>query len=201
MDDTQLESDSPADPEIATIIWKTVSGNGIEVSYDPACWLREFFEQFQQTSTTLLDHIDKEFALGGIVVGLLLCNDDRIRQLNNQFRGMDRATNVLSFSQINDDLFGHDLAVTNDWLGRHFFGEIAIAHETVLAEANELGVKINDHLAHLFVHGVLHLLGHDHENNEDANEMESYEVAILASVSIANPYTTADRDSHFGVIS
>ena len=113
MDDTQLEPESPADTKTAAVIWKTASGNGIEVNYDPIYWPNESLNQFAQLAAKLLDHIDREFALDGVLIGLLLCSDDRIRQLNSQFRGKDWPTNLLSFPQLNDDLFGDDkLAAT-----------------------------------------------------------------------------------------
>ena len=70
MNDTQLEPDSPADPETAAILWKTESGNGIEVSYDPDHWPEESLGHFSQISVKLLDHIETEFALDGIFVGV-----------------------------------------------------------------------------------------------------------------------------------
>jgi probable rRNA maturation factor len=201
MDDTQLEPDSPGDPETEALFWKTASGNGIEVSHDPDFWPEESLDQFAQISVKLLDHIDGIFALDGILVGLLLCGDDRIRQLNSQFRGRNRATNVLSFPQLGDDLFGNDALAKTDQIIQPFFGEIAIARETVMAQADELGIEINDHLAHLFVHGVMHLLGYGHENDQEATEMEALEVSILAALSIANPYMIAERAAHHGVMS
>ena len=135
------------------------------------------------------------------MIGLLLCGDDRIRQLNSQFRAKDRPTNVLSFPQLDDDLFGNDALAATEQPSQNFFGEIAIARETVMAQADELGIEIDDHLAHLFVHGVMHLLGYDHENDRDATEMEALEVAILAVFSIANPYMIADRGARHGAMS
>jgi probable rRNA maturation factor len=201
MNDTQLEPDSPADPETAATLWKTESGNGIEVSYDPAYWPEESLGHFAKISVKLLDHIDREFALDGVLIGLLLCGDDRIQHLNSQFRGKDRPTNVLSFPQLDDDLFGDDALAAKNQPNKNFFGEIAIARETVMAQADELGIELNDHLAHLFVHGVIHLLGYDHENDWNATEMEALEVAILAAFSIANPYMIADRAVHHGKMS
>ena len=201
MNDPQLEPDSPADPETAAILWKTESGNGIEVSYDPVYWPEESLGHFAQISVKLLDHIDREFALDGVLIGLLLCGDDRIRQLNSQFRAKDRPTNVLSFPQLDDDLFGNGALAATAQPSQNFFGEIAIARETVMAQADELGIEIDDHIAHLFVHGVMHLLGYDHENDRDATEMEALEVAILAAFSIANPYMIADRVAHHGAMS
>ena len=201
MNDPQLEPDSPADPETAATLWKTEAGNGIEVSYDPAYWPDESLGYFAKISVKLLDHIDREFALDGVLIGLLLCGDDRIQHLNSQFRGKDRPTNVLSFPQLDDDLFGDDALAPTNQPNQNFFGEIAIARETVMAQADELGIEINDHLAHLFVHGVIHLLGYDHQNDWNATEMEALEVAILAAFSIANPYMIADRAVHHGNMS
>ena len=199
MNDLQLESDSLADPETAALLWKTEFGNSIEVRYDPAYWPEESLGHFAQISVKLLDHIDQVFALEGVLVGLLLCGDDRIQQLNSQFRGKDRPTNVLSFPQLDDGLFSEDALAPTDQPSQNFFGEIAIARETVMAQADDLGIEIDDHVAHLFVHGVMHLLGYDHENDQDAAEMEALEVAILAAFSIANPYMIDDNMTHHGL--
>ena len=201
MDNTQLEPDSPDHSETAALFWKTDSDNGIEVSYVPYYWSEKSLSKLTWILTKLLDHIDEEFDLGGILVGLLLCGDDRSRQLNNQFRGKDEATDVLSFPQLNDDLFGGGAPAIIDQPNCNFFGEIAIACQTVKAQADELGIDINDHLAHLFVHGVMHLLGYDHETDREAAEMEALEVAILATVSIPNPYLIAHRAANHCVMS
>ena len=200
MDDTQLEPESPTDTKTAAVIWKTAFGNGIEVNYDPIYWPDESLNQFGQLAARLLDHINGELSLDGIVIGLLLCSDDRMRELNRRFRGDDRATNVLSFPQLDDDLFRDDVLATTELPTLHFFGEIAIARETATTQAGELGIEINDHLAHLFVHGLMHLLGYDHEIDQEANEMEAIEVAILAAFSIANPYLITERARNHGLI-
>ncbi len=200
MDDTQLEPESPADTKTAAVIWKTASGNGIEVNYDPIYWPNESLNQFAQLAAKLLDHIDVEFSLDGTVIGLLLCSDDRMRELNRRFRGNDRATNVLSFPQLDDELFDDDVLASINLPGHHFFGEIAIAWETATTQAGELGIGVNDHLAHLFVHGLMHLLGYDHEIDQEAKEMEAIEVSILAAFSIANPYLITERAGNHGLM-
>ena len=110
-------------------------------------------------------------------VGVLLCDDAEIRRLNAQWRDKDTATNVLSFP-----------AAAHNATCLHL-GDIAIARETVEREATEEGKSLADHLTHLTVHGYLHLLGFDHETDDDAEEMESLEREILASLGIADPYT------------
>ena len=109
-------------------------------------------------------------------VSLLFCDDERIRELNRSFRGIDKPTNVLSFPGSNPN--GLLLML----------GDIAIAFETVQREARDEGKSLADHTAHMVAHGFLHLLGFDHENDEDAEEMEALERAILAAHGIADPY-------------
>jgi probable rRNA maturation factor len=105
---------------------------------------------------------------------ILLADDARLRDLNNNFRGKDRPTNVLSFpAAANDD--GH-------------VGDIAMAYGVTRAEAKAAGKSIADHASHLVVHGVLHLAGFDHEKPRDAEKMESLEVKILSRLGIADPY-------------
>lgn len=107
-------------------------------------------------------------------VAILLTDDTAIRTLNRQWRGMDKPTNVLSFPAA-------------EGAGDHL-GDIAIALETLIREAEQEGKLPAHHLAHLAVHGYLHLVGYDHENEEDAQAMERLEAAILARLGISDPY-------------
>ena len=111
-------------------------------------------------------------------LSVLLCDDARMREINRQWRGIDKPTNVLSFPQA---LPG----------GGNPLGDIAVAHETVAREASEEGKSFEDHYSHMIVHGFLHLLGFDHENDADAGEMEGRERQILARLGIADPYAGA----------
>ena len=119
-------------------------------------------------------------------VSLLLCSDDKIRQLNFDHRGKDKATNVLSFPAADEDHAGDQI-----W---EQLGDIAIAYETCVREADESGISTHNHVTHLFLHGVLHLLGYDHENDDDANEMEMLEIKLLTAIGIANPYGDLAED-------
>lgn len=114
-------------------------------------------------------------------LSLLLTDDAAIRLLNHDHRGLDKPTNVLSFPQDDPeaDAYGPLL------------GDIAVAHETVTREAIEEGISFHDHFLHMIVHGFLHLVGYDHLNDDEAEEMEGLETAILARLGIANPYADA----------
>lgn len=107
---------------------------------------------------------------------IVLSNDAEVQQYNNQYRGFDKPTNVLSFED--GSMLGN----------RRQLGDILLAIETIRREANDQGKSFEDHMTHLVVHGVLHLLGHDHMKKAEAKRMESLEIAILAAMDIANPY-------------
>jgi len=118
--------------------------------------------------------------LGGQVeASIVLADDALVRDLNRTYRRQDCATNVLSFSSD-----GTRAGTT----GPHLLGDIILARETVLGEARDQDKTVAEHLTHLVVHGVLHLLGFDHEAAPDAEAMEALEVAILAGIGVADPY-------------
>jgi probable rRNA maturation factor len=120
-----------------------------------------------------------------IELSLVLSDDASVRALNRDYRGRDSATNVLSFRH--DDLSSCDTH-END-APPTLLGDIVLAYETVVGEAEAQGKPAADHLCHLVVHGVLHLLGYDHETSAEAAEMERLEVAILSCLGVDDPYT------------
>jgi probable rRNA maturation factor len=119
-----------------------------------------------------------------------LCNDANVRTLNAGYRGKDKPTNVLSFP-------APDGPVPQPV---KFLGDIVLARETVVHEAAERDIPFADHLRHLTVHGLLHLLGFDHETDTEAAEMESLETEILRTLGIPDPYADheARRDPRNG---
>jgi len=116
-------------------------------------------------------------------VSLLLADDSEMRRLNREFRDRDKATNVLAFPAGGSGAGGSGAGGAPILLG-----DVALGHETVGAEAAAQGKAPADHLAHLIVHGVLHLLGFDHEDDRAASEMEGLETRALAALGIADPY-------------
>lgn len=117
-------------------------------------------------------------ASGSLVI--LLTDDATVRDLNNRFRGKDSATNVLSFP-----------AAAN---GAGHLGDLALAYGVCAGEARAQGKPLGHHLQHLVTHGVLHLLGYDHETDVQAEEMEGLERVILAGLGVADPYAAERGD-------
>lgn len=117
-------------------------------------------------------------------IGLLLTNDAEIQKLNAKFRQQDKPTNVLSFPAEADE-FDQLFAEPDELI---FLGDIAMAYETLMAEAEAQKKTVKKHFIHLLVHSILHLLGYDHIENEPAVEMEILEIKLLATINIENPY-------------
>jgi len=118
-------------------------------------------------------------------VSVLLADNATLRHLNCAYRGRDEATNVLAFAQIDVDPEADSHSPSK---GDLFLGDIAVAYETTAGEASEAGKPVADHLCHLIVHGVLHLLGYDHVVDADAEVMEATETRVLAGLGVPNPY-------------
>ena len=116
---------------------------------------------------------------GQVEASIVLGDDALLRDLNRTYRNQDRPTNVLSFA--NDDGPASSGAPC-------LLGDVILARETVLREARDQDKEVAHHLSHLVVHGLLHLLGYDHEDEAQAARMEALEVAILAQLDIADPY-------------
>ncbi len=130
-----------------------------------------------------------ELAHTRLCVSVLFTSDAEVHALNCEWRGRDKPTNVLSFPMLERDAL---LGLGPDG-PPEMLGDIALAHETCAREAAEKGATLDDHAAHLIVHGLLHLAGHDHvHSDEEAEAMEALEKAALAILGIADPY--ADRD-------
>ncbi len=113
-------------------------------------------------------------------LSLVFADDERVQELNADYRGKPAPTNVLSFPA---DLPGN----VPEGQAR-LLGDVVVAFETISQEAAAQGKTFENHLCHLIVHGVLHLLGYDHEIDSSADKMEALEIAALAQVNVPNPY-------------
>jgi len=145
--------------------------------------LEALAERAAQATLGYLDYADAEFE-----VAILGCDDARISVLNADFREKDKATNVLSWPSDErgaDEAGGSPLPPEGP---DPELGDIAISFDTCLREADEAGKKFPDHVTHLIVHGILHLLGYDHIDEKDAALMEGLETKILGNLGIADPY-------------
>ena len=121
---------------------------------------------------------------GSAELAIVLADDSAVRTLNHDWRGKDTATNVLSFPAVAPR--GKTRSAPP------YIGDIVIAYQTTAREAAAEGKPFNHHLSHLAVHGFLHLLGYDHENDRDADTMERLERRILARLAIPDPYAQRD---------
>ena len=192
--DIPLEPDSPDDDPYQSTVWQTDGGSLLEMMIDTDSWPDAAVAQAQARFCVATDVVCAAFGKPSIQVGALLCDNARMRDLNLQFRGKDSPTNVLSFP---DDSAPDDSTPDNAPLddsavpagaSPRAVGELALAYGQLAAEANEEDKSLADHMTHLWVHGLAHLFGLDHETVGKAEEMEAAETAILERLGIADPY-------------
>ena len=161
----------------------------IDVDIDGRDWLELGFDAgdiVEQAAQAVLSQarLPSPLTIQHTGMAFSLTSDAAMRRLNRDFRGKDQPTNVLSFAALDDPDWRTQLTANADF----HLGDIAFALETLRREAAEQGKTLHDHFAHLAVHGILHLLGYDHEAEDDAVTMEAMEVTILGTLGIADPY-------------
>ena len=133
----------------------------------------------------LASGVEPALANARLTASMLFTIDEEVHALNKEWRGKDKPTNVLSFPMLERD----DLLALACEGPPEMLGDLALAHETCAREAAEKGIALEDHAAHLIVHGLLHLAGHDHvDSDAQAEAMEALEIAALAKLGIADPY-------------
>ncbi|MBN8485526.1 MAG: rRNA maturation RNase YbeY [Sphingomonadales bacterium] len=143
------------------------------------------WEALAGDAAAALGRVAPELANPRLSVSVLFADDGEVHALNREWRGKDKPTNVLSFPMLERaDL----LALSPDG-PPEMLGDIALALETCAREAADKGLSLEHHAAHLLIHGLLHLAGHDHEiSPQDARAMEELEIKALALLGIADPY-------------
>jgi len=151
--------------------------------------IKDVDELIHAAATGVAQH--QAFPAGPILTFALALSDDAaIQDLNHRYRGLDKPTNVLSFPALPGPPQKHPPGNSGEHTPEEtrFIGDIMLAAQTILREAREQQKLASHHLQHLVIHGILHLLGFDHECDADANVMEAIEVDILRSLKIPNPY-------------
>jgi probable rRNA maturation factor len=151
------------------------------------CWqdAPEADAVIQRAIAVAAESVDAD--VGEAELAVMLTDDSGIRTLNGNWRGIDEPTNVLSFPAL------QPAGARKPGDAPRMLGDIAIAYQTMRREADEERKPFNHHLSHLAVHGFLHLIGYDHENDADADAMESLEIEILAQLGIPDPYARRER--------
>ncbi len=152
----------------------------VEATIDESLWDKQLINDLQKTLHKISNEIYKSSDLINInkknSISVLFAGDKKIIELNSRFRKINLPTNVLSFPSFierNEEIF---------------LGDIIFSAETIFKEAKRDKKSCNNHLIHLFVHGLLHLLGYDHQTEDNAKIMEGLEVKILKTLKIDNPY-------------
>jgi probable rRNA maturation factor len=161
----------------------------MQIDIDIEDWPEGGWEALTTRAAEAASAVAPELANPRLGVSVLFTSDAQVHELNREWRGRDKPTNVLSFPMLErEELL--DLAADGPPV---LLGDIALAQETCAREAGEKGVSLEHHAAHLIVHGLLHLAGHDHVHSDtEAEAMERLEIAALAKIGIKDPY--GDRE-------
>ena len=161
-------------------IWENDSYT-IEANIVRSLWDDKVIKIFEKKLNKILLEIFKSskpvFFKNNILISILFSGDGQVKELNKYYRNINKPTNVLSFpsKQINTK-------------SKIFLGDIVFSSQTIIEEAKRDNKNLEDHLIHLFIHAVLHLLGYEHEIEDDAYIMENLEIKVLNNLNIDNPY-------------
>lgn len=163
-----------------------MSGVNIEINCQNDAWQKDLPEIdaiIKRACINTLNMVEITDYADNIEISVLLTDNEQIQELNNEYRGKDKPTNVLSFPS-------QKLAAGEyeDLEGNVILGDLIFGLEIIKQEAEEQEKTLEHHLSHLVVHGTLHLIGYDHINDTDAQEMENIEIDILEEMGVDNPY-------------
>jgi probable rRNA maturation factor len=169
----------------------------INITFKDKRWVKIPLEEIGKGALKLI--IDKFLGQdNNFEVSILASDDVEIRELNKNFRRIDSSTNIISWpeheTQLNQPGHIPDLVdkLKSGFEGLNFLGNLAISFDRCSIEAEEKNIHFEDHVLHLLLHGCLHLIGFDHQNELDANLMEDIEIRLLSGVGIKNPYELND---------
>ncbi len=165
----------------------------IDVSFLCRQWLEKMpdaEDRCRSAAAAAFDQADANLA-SAAEVSIVLADNDQLQRLNRDYRSQDKPTNVLSFANLDGDGAPSPLA---DGSGPVMLGDIIVAYGVTVAEAQAADIGVTDHLSHLVVHGMLHLLGHDHLDDAQADRMEGLERIVLAGLGVADPYADPGAD-------
>ncbi|KAF8818882.1 rRNA maturation RNase YbeY [Rickettsia endosymbiont of Cardiosporidium cionae] len=162
----------------------------IEISVEEKRW-RDYSSQVnKKTFRSVLSSVASRLEPLGLIkeleLSVLLSHDKRLLKLNSEFRNKNSITNVLSFPDSDINYKG----LSNSLLNQNYLylGDIAFSYECIMKESQDYNLKFIEHFLHLLVHGILHLIGYDHNSISDAKAMQSLETSILKDFSIISPY-------------
>ena len=166
------DNSAPLADDQKYLLWQSAAGHTTEHHIQCEKWMRHLTPGLEQLTGRMLDELAERLGLEPLIIGVCWADDAEIKSLNSQFREQDKPTNILSFTSDEPE----------------YNGDLVLGYEVICTEAEQMGISVADHLAHLLLHGTLHLLGYDHIDDKDADIMEQLEISLLDFVQIANPY-------------
>lgn len=169
-----FSADTPEDPDSLTFTLSNDDGITIDAIAESGLWQDLLTAKFQSRMMSIIGEAMAHEGHGDIEIAIRFTTAEELATLNEAHRQKTGTTDVLSFPADDDD----------------FLGDIALAYEVMESQAKEMGITLADHCLHLLLHGLLHLSGHDHIDDDEAAVMESLEIQILGQFGIANPYDT-----------
>lgn len=159
------------------LLWQSLSGHQLEHNITLADWQSHLTPELEICVCTLIDKLSTTLTTDTLHLSICWTDNLHIKALNAEFRSQDKPTNILSFPSDEDE----------------HIGDLVLGYEVILDEAEKLKIPMQNHLAHLLLHGILHLLGYDHIEEDEADIMEGLEAKLLADVNIENPYSNSEQ--------
>ena len=146
-------------------------------------WIaKDYQSKIEEVINLVVDYLSYQQKFSNAVLSIVLANDEFICELNKDYRGKNKRTNILSFAEVIDINYWDELTESNG------LGDLVLSFDTINNESRDQGKSFSDHFCHLIIHGFLHLLGYNHIGESEASIMEGIEIKILNKLDINNPY-------------